>query len=77
MDVLILPIVLISLFSIFLIFLNKIREQDEERLKKEIERDFIEEFSLNDQSTNNDNMDLVVKWLEEEQMKEKISKGSP
>ena len=47
-----------------------------ERLKKEIDQDFIEEFCLNEKSSSDANLDLVVKWLEDEQMKEKIRKGS-
>ena len=56
--------------------LNRSREKDVERLKKEIDQDFIEEFCLNEKSSSDANLDLVVKWLEDEQMKEKIRKGS-
>ena len=56
--------------------LNRRREKDVERLKKEIDQDFIEEFCLNEKSSSEANLDLVVKWLEDEQMKEKIRKGS-
>ena len=36
----------------------------------------LEEFCLNEKSSSEANLDLVVKWLEDEQMKEKIRKGS-
>ncbi|MEC8243419.1 MAG: hypothetical protein VX038_01095 [Verrucomicrobiota bacterium] len=45
-------------------------------MKKEIDQDFIEEFCLNEKSSSDAKLDLVVKWLEDEQMKEKIRKGS-
>ena len=76
MDIIVIPLILFSIFSISLIVLNRSREKDVERLKKEIDQDFIEEFCLNEKSSSDANLDLVVKWLEDEQMKEKIRKGS-
>ena len=76
MDLIVIPLILFSIFSISLIVLNRSREKDVERLKKEIDQDFIEEFCLNEKSSSDANLDLVVKWLEDEQMKEKIRKGS-
>ena len=76
MDLIVIPLILCSIFSISLIVLNRSREKDVERLKKEIDQDFIEEFCLNEKSSSDANLDLVVKWLEDEQMKEKIRKGS-
>jgi len=76
MDLIVIPLILFSIFLISLIVLNRSREKDVERLKKEIDQDFIEEFCLNEKSSSEANLDLVVKWLEDEQMKEKIRKGS-
>ena len=76
MDLIVIPLILFSIFSISLIVLNRSREKDVERLKKEIDQDFIEEFCLNEKSSSEANLDLVVKWLEDEQMKENIRKGS-
>ena len=76
MDLIVIPLILFSVFLISLIVLNRSREKDVERLKKEIDQDFIEEFCLNEKSSSEANLDLVVKWLEDEQMKEKIRKGS-
>lgn len=76
MDLIVIPLILFSIFLISLIVLNRRREKDVERLKKEIDQDFIEEFCLNEKSSSEANLDLVVKWLEDEQMKEKIRKGS-
>ena len=76
MDLIVIPLVLILISSISLIALSRSRQKDAERLKKEIDQDFIEEFCLNEKSSSDAKLDLVVKWLEDEQMKEKISKGS-
>ena len=76
MDLIVIPLILFSIFLISLMGLNRSRKKDVERLKKEIDQDFIEEFCLNEKSSSDANLDLVVKWLEDEQMKEKIRKGS-
>ena len=76
MDLIVIPLVLIFISSISLIVLSRSRQKDAERLKKEIDQDFIEEFCLNEKSSSDAKLDLVVKWLEDEQMKEKIRKGS-
>jgi len=76
MDLILIPLVLIFISSISLIALSRSRQKDTERLKKEIDQDFIEEFCLNEKSSSDANLDLVAKWLEDEQMKEKIRKGS-
>ena len=76
MDLIVIPLILFSIFLISLMGLNRSRKKDVERLKKEIDQDFIEEFCLNEKSSSEANLDLVVKWLEDEQMKEKIRKGS-
>ena len=70
MDLIVIPLVLIFYFSISLIALSRSRQKDAERLKKEIDQDFIEDFCLNEKSSSDANLDLVVKWLEDEQMKE-------
>ena len=69
MDLIVIPLVLILISSISLVALSRSRQKDAERLKKEIDQDFIEEFCLNEKSSSDAKLDLVVKWLEDEQKK--------
>ena len=56
MDLIVIPLILFSIFLISLIVLNRSREKDVERLKKEIDQDFIEEFCLNEKSSSEANL---------------------
>ena len=45
-------------------------KRDLKKLDSEIENDFLEDFA----DTSNDNEEILINWLEEEQMREEIER---
>ena len=77
MDFLFLCILLLVVLFTTISLRRLFSEQSEKKLLSEIEKDILEEFSLNKTNlsgSENINFDGLVQWIEDEQLEEEIKK---
>ena len=77
MDFLFLCILILVVLSTTISLRRLFSEQSEKKLLSEIEKDILEEFSLNKTNlsgSENINFDGLVQWIEDEQLEEEIKK---
>ncbi len=77
MDFLFLCILILVVLSTTISLRRLFSEKSEKKLLSEIEKDILEEFSLNKTNlsgSENINFDGLVQWIEDEQLEEEIKK---
>ena len=78
MELAFLSILFLATIAVSVTFKRKFKDRENEKLLAEIEKDFVEEYNINNSNSFEDssNMEGLIEWLEDQQLEDEINKKS-
>ena len=78
MELAFLSILFFATIAVSITFKRKFKNRQNEKLLAEIEKDFVEEYNINQNKPFEDssNMEGLIQWMEDQQLEDEIKKKS-
>ena len=78
MELAFLSILFFATIAVIITFKRKFKNRQNEKLLAEIEKDFVEEYNINQNKPFEDssNMEGLIEWIEDQQLEDEIKKKS-